>query len=186
MRYAVQLVLSNDGSTANVFGVRQGIYINDIYGVYNHQPYGYDQMYGLYRRYKVQNVDIDIRALALTTEPTCAVINIARPGYTDTMTGLTISQAIERPGYHTMWVQNGSGQAPRFRKRLNMHEVLGISQLEFAADVSRYCAIGSTSPVQTATLFLGAAGASTSAGVSFLVEMVYHVTWWERKIQSQS
>lgn len=183
--------------TSGVFGTSNVFNLNSQYdpdqtGV-GHQPYGRDQLAGLYGRYKVKKCTIDVSF----TNPSagaclgCAVL-VVNPSNGATLAGSLYDKIKERP---LTWVkilnEGGGTQIVRFRKTFSMYKLLGVTKQQFDADVGIYDALVGNNPDATnglAQLKVAicdmAGGSSATALISVRITM--HTDWYQRTTQSQS
>ena len=188
LRWNQTFTLNNDGTTAWTVGNIYNIRVNNAYSPINggHQPYGWDQMAGLYRYYKV--VGCHMRFTVMNQQSTSAVF-LARQVPVDenaTMEATHFNWVGERPGTHKVCTQPGGGVPPTLDLRINIPRQLGISPEQFRADVSQYSAAVTAAPLRYAYVQIGCAGTATTSFVSVITELTYTVQYWQRITQNTS
>lgn len=183
--------------TSGVFGTSNVFNLNsqfdpDQTGV-GHQPYARDQFAGLYGRYKVKKVTIDVSF----TNPSagaclgCALL-VTNPANGATLAGSLYDKIKERP---LTWVgilnEGGGSQIVRFRKTFPVYKLLGVTKQQFDADVGIYDALSGNNPdstngiTQLKVAICDMAGGS-SATCLISVRITMHTDWYQRLTQAQS
>ncbi len=180
-------------AAAWTFGTQDAIGVNDVFAPIagTHQPYGFDQYAGFYRRYKV--VGFRARLEITGASSTGLVVYAARvtpPGVTVDIAADTVDEVMERPGTLSGWANPTTATTPvvlSFNMRLtDIAKICGVTPQQYAADVSEYSAAVGASPSRVPELQLAAASASGSAVMYVLVKLEYDVEFSQRVTQAQS
>jgi len=162
--------------------------VNNAYSPVNgdHQPYGWDQMAGLYRYYKV--IKCRMRFTAMNQQSTNAVLFVRQVPVDEnaTMEATAIRFVAERPGTHRLCMMPGGGVPQTLEMRINIPQQLGVSPEQFRADVSQYSAAVTAAPSRYAYVQAGCAGTATTSFLSVMVQIDYTVQYWQRVTQSSS
>jgi hypothetical protein len=182
-----RLVIS-DATTGYEFGPSPAINLNSVYQPMSstHQPYGYDQITPLYRRYKVNSARVRVEFLSPGAPLVAAVLQ--RPeGAVLTLDGATISSVAELPRCWVMSMTNIGGHAKAvFERNINMADACGVTQQQYDADIEDYGAFVNASPNRVPTIQFGVGSATTSTGIYVLTTVIYDVTFYDMVFQSQS
>ncbi len=175
----------------NTFGTTDTIvYLNDIFAPTNespHQPYGHDELVALYSYYKVISVKLRVTAIpAGNSETHCLAARLVPPGISSGIAGTTVSASIERPGTkYTMTNIYKGNSSVAFD--VPLHLAVGVSQQQYAADVSEFAAATGASPSKRPSIGFHVAGLS-GANVTLytILQVEYTVDFWGRKTLTQS
>lgn len=110
------------------------------------------------------------------------------PDISSTITGLDPAAAQEKQNIITKFINKNGEEKVRIRKYIPMHQLLGITKLQFKANVESYASLANTGPALTPVLRI-AAGSVTGAAnltVQCMVNIKYYTQWYERLQLSQS
>jgi hypothetical protein len=156
-----------------------------------HQPYGWDQMAGLYRFYKVVGCSMKFTFLSsektsTENQPALIFIRSVPVNENQSIAGVTPTVAAEWPNTRIIPIVTGAGSPPVISHSVDIPRQLGISHDQFNSDVSEYSAATTAAPARYAYVQLGMAGPASTANVDFLLEVTYTINYWQRITQSQS
>jgi len=187
LRFAQQSSLTS--GAALTVGARVVLFLNDLFSPIagTHQPYGFDQLALLYRRYKVDRTRVRMSITAPpSTGTSWTMIRAAPTGSTATLVGASIGGAIERPD--TVYLQSVSGGGPTrvFDKTFNLHEVAGISKQQYDSDISEYSALVGASPTRRPFIEYAAGSIAASVITAVLVEVFFECSFFDAIIQTGS
>lgn len=188
LKWTHAATLMNDGTTSWTVGSVYNYRVNNAYSPLNggHQPYGWDQMAGLYRYYKV--IGCTMRFTPMNQQSTNAILFVRQVPVDEnaTMEATAVNLMAERPGTHRVCTMPGGGNPQTLELRIDIPRQLGISPEQFRADVSQYSAAVTAAPSRYAYVQVGCAGSATTSFVSCLVEIEYTVQYWQRVTQASS
>ncbi len=193
MTYAETYTLSSGAAAGNQCGTEQVMNLNSLYDPNDsgagHQPYGFDQLSALYKRYKVNTAIVDV----LFTTPggdhdmQCCVL-IQGPGGGQTLTGMYGFVAKELPNVATRHLSTTGSRTARFQARIPIWSLMGITKAQFDANTEEYAAYYSASPARLVTMSLGVNcyDNTTSQTSVVLCTISYEFDMWDRTGQSAS
>jgi hypothetical protein len=146
----------------------------------NHQPYGYDQLYLLYNRYRVMAAKYTIKVVgSAAVQPSLISITcnpISGP------TG-TVDLAGESPYSQTAWVCPSVERT--FTKLIQMHTLYGQTIAQYTGDDSTESVVGGNpSTPAFLTIHISNPGTLTSAYIN--VHIDYYTDFFEIQQQTQS
>ncbi len=193
LTYSDVVTLTNDGTTASTSGTAKifnlgGLYVPITGG---HQPYGFDQLMALYRRYRVKSVDIQV-TLATISATSLAIVGlgILAPSATFSTDSLAAyySKVGESPFFRTLVLGfNSAGQAlQQFNVSVDIAKLSGLSPQQFEGDLAEFSGTVSANPSKNATMNLNTAGTATSQSVYAYVKLTYHAEFFEKIGLAQS
>lgn len=192
MPYADQFDLSAVAS-ATTFGTERSFRLNSLYDPdftsTGHQPYGFDQIAALYMRNQVDEVQINITFSDPSQDGLYVGVFMKNFTDTNTLSGATISQAMERP---TVWVQplNGTGsQVARFSKRVKVWELLGLTKTQYDGSWTLVGSLNTTNPSISPYLSVAVAdgaGSASAPAVRCSIDFEYYCTFFARNMVAQS
>jgi hypothetical protein len=173
-------------ATADTTGSAYVIDLGSLYQPYvtTHQPYGFDTMATLYRRYRVNAVSIELTLLNPSTSLVTAIWGVVPPGASFSLSTLANAQTVaEKPFFNTanLLTRDGGHCSKVVRMKLPAHVACGLSKSEFDANVEEYSALCTASPNRTPKLTIATcspAGAATQ--LNFDVKICYHAEFFER------
>jgi len=157
-----------------------------------HQPYGYDQLVDLYNRYRVFRVDYAISAYNSEAAGTTASVIGALPSNEPFTSSGGVAELMENPRAKYITQINGGGLKV-LRGSISLPSLVGRSKAQYLAD-DRYQALATSSPAEQAILNIMAGAISGTSGsggtatntMNLSISLVYHVEWFDAKIQLQS
>lgn len=178
---------------SGITGVEQAFRLNSMFDPdftgAGHQPYGYDQLALLYKKYKVTSVDIAIKA----TDPSedgmfiCAMVGSFNNIYT--LAGRSYDQVNEKPNAMTRAVNNTGSQQSTVRQHVPLWKVTGLSKAQYDANITDYSGLFA-GPTVTDTPWLrvnaGSVRGLTGGTIKIQVEIIFHVQCYERLTLNQS
>ena len=100
-----------------------------------HQPYGYDQVANLYRKYKVNAVKVILTYTDPSTDGMRVCCQFQPSNGVYTLTGKSPSELNEQPMSITRAINNTGSQKGTVSQFFPMHSVSGLTALQFKADV---------------------------------------------------
>lgn len=187
--YSYFAAVYNDNTTAWTTGQAFNIRVNNAYDpiIGTHQPYGWDQMAGLYRFYKVVGCTMKFTLLQSgANEAAMVFIRSVPVNENQSIASQTPGTIGEWPGTRIVPLVSGAGTPPCITHTIDIPRLLGVSHEQFNADASLYSAAVTSAPTRYAYVQLAAAGPATTTNVDFMVEVKYTVNYWQRITQAQS
>jgi len=191
-RFASLSYSHNSGLTSgaiNTYGAESVFRLNSLFdpdftGV-GHQPYGFDQLSGLYAKYKVLRVTF--RLIATTTSNlnnvTIGAV-VQGPEQTSSLTGMSWGQVDEKNNGATRVLTLNDPSI--IEASFPMQAIIGCTGTQFAADTSIYSASITGNPASVCWLRLAVASSSAAQGCTFQLRITYHCEFWDRISLGQS
>lgn len=178
--------------TGGVFGTIQKMNLNSLYDPNNtgggHQPYGYDQISALYRRYLVRRADIMIEFVNPNADGMVAGVMLQSSGGVGTLAGQSVDTIKEQPTSWTKPVQNTGSQRAVFKSRVFMSRLEGLNRIQWSAQQDDYGALVSANPTLMPSIqFASASDAGSSVDYMFVrVLITFHCQFYDRILQAYS
>lgn len=185
--FSYRTSLFNDSVTSWTYGTPINVRANNAFSPINatHQPYGWDQMAGLYRFYKVIGCEMSFKVANQTSGPLYFAVRPVPVNENATLS-TDVATAAERPATITKQVAALGGPLTEMSIKLDIPKLLGVSKEQFDADVSEYSAATTAAPSRYAYVQAAVAGVNNTAYAEVLVDVVYTVHFWQRITQAQS
>lgn len=181
-------------ATGGLFGAEQVFRLNslvdpDLTGA-GHQPYGFDSLAFLYNRYKVNAVHIQMVISNPNADGLVFAALLQPPGGTLSLAGKNPSRVKELPMAVTRVINNTGSQRIVINQYVPLHQVIGISYLQFKSDVDTYQAVVTDNPALCPMLRIACASNDTAHGSSQAITcattLTFYSTFYDRVIQNQS
>lgn len=145
-----------------------------------HQPYGFDQLAGLYNRYRVISTSYTISCSSTTTP-----IRYGTIVSNESLTFSSMSELCENPRSRFV-VQNPGGNLRQIHGKCYIPALMGRTKTQYMTD-DRYQAITSADPAELAILHIQAGAMNDAlAAVDLTITMEFVVEFFDIKNQSQS
>lgn len=145
-----------------------------------HQPYGFDQLAGLYNRYRVVSCSYTV-SCSSTANP----IRYGTIVSNEVLTFPTMSELCENPRSR-FTVQNPGGPLRQIHGKCYIPALMGRTKQQYMAD-DRYQAITSSDPAELAILHIQAGTLSdVFQAVDLVITLEYTVEFFDLKNQAQS
>lgn len=190
--YADQFNMAGTAFSAS-FGTEQSFRLNSLFDPdftgTGHQPYGFDQITPWYYRYLVDAVEINLRFSDPQGDGIYVGCFLKSFNDTNTLTGATISQAMERPNVFVQALNNTGSQVVNFKKVVKLHQLLGLTQQQYANAWPSTAGSPTSNPAFVPYLSFAIADANASSPAltcKVSIELKYHCTFWERGNAAQS
>lgn len=190
MRYT-QTFIGTVG-TAGIYGTEQVMRLNSLFDPdftgAGHQPYGYDQVTQLYRKYLVQAVKIELIISDPSEDGLVFGAQIQPSSATYTIQSKTVDEIKEQPMSITRTINNSGKQVQRVVQYLPMSKLEGLSRVQWAASQDQYGAgVGTNPTLQPYLRFaVGNLRGTGSGNLIVRVNLTYYTMFWDRYTQSQS
>ncbi len=153
------------------------------------QPYGWDQLSGLYDRYFVRAVTIEVQYTDPSTDG-LSVAAMVQPGSgAATLQGSSLRLVKEMPGVVSGDLNNTGSQTVVFKKRWTIPEIEGVHPRDMPATSSIYSSETDTSPTLVPWLRLAVASynsTDTTSTVKYSVILRYETELYSRILQAGS
>lgn len=178
--------------TAGIFGTEFVMRLNSLYDPNfteaGHQPYGFDSMAALYRKYIVNAVKIEILFTDPSQDGMVGGAFIQPSGGSATLTAETWESATEKPMMVTRVINNTGSQKAMVKQFFKMNTIEGLSKVQYNASLSNYSALVTANPTSTPYLRIAAANVqdATSGYMYASVKITYYCQFWERETLAQS
>lgn len=188
MPYQHREALFSHNTNAWMCGNAVNVRVNNAYEPINstHQPYGWDQMAALYRRYKVVGFKLTVTPLNMSaTQPVHLLVRPVPVNENKTLDSTLLETCLEWPAVTQIPCPAAGGPIKQRTFVADIPRLLGITKEQYLADTSRYSADVTTTP-QFAYYQLAAAGPSNTAYVDVSMKVEYIVQFWQRVTQDQS
>lgn len=192
MYYSHVLTALTPQAVTGFLGTEQIFRLNSLYDPdysgTGQQPYGFDQMASLYRKYKVNGVKIDVTIYNPNEDGVLVGALIQPPGGTATLTGKTMEDIAELPMCTYRVLHNTGTQRSHFSQYMPINKLAGISPLQFKANIEDFASLCTTSPAQFPyfRIAVGSIIGSTSATCQITVKLTFYSTFYERIQQAAS
>lgn len=183
-RYITKMKYSEAYSLSAINAYTQQMRLNglqdpNITGV-GHQPYGFDQLAGIYNRYRVIATSYVINAYS-GTDP----IRVGCLPFNDASNISGISELCENPRAKFI-VQFPQGATKTLKGKVSMPSLAGRSKAQYMAD-DRYQSDITTNPLEVLGLYItGASMTDANVNITLTVTMEYTVEWFDAKAIDQS
>lgn len=152
-----------------------------------HQPYAFDQMALLYRKYKVTAVLVECKYNDPSADGMFVAVQIQPPQSPATITGKRKEELSEQPMSVVRSINNSGNQKGVIRQFVPISTVSGLTKLQFQADVDLFTAQTTASP--TAIPYLRVAvgtDRATSSTMIITLKITFYSTFYERIVLDQS
>lgn len=177
--------------TAGVYGSEVRYNLNGLYDPYytgaGHQPYGYDQVFALYNKYRVERVSyrVTITTPGAAADMICAAS--VSPGSSASIAGIAPAGPLEWPNSTHGHLSSAGSRICVLTGTIDLHTLVGVAKAKYDAD-DTYCGTVGANPSQLALLSfaVGSYSGSASQGASALVELEYDAVAFERVIVAAS
>lgn len=178
---------------ANTYGTEIVYFLNRLPTPSNttpHQPYGFDQMEALYRKYKVNGVTVRMDIYDPSVDGVIVGMQFQSPSSAAVITGKPIDAIKEQPMSITRNISDSGNQRYTVTQYFPMHTLCGVTPLQFKSDVSgNYTGFMDDSVVPAQVPYLRIAAAhKASAGVTVYVRttIIFHSQLFDRFVLGQS
>ncbi len=150
-----------------------------------HQPYGFDQMTPLYKRFKVRRVCVHIEAQGPTGGAFCTLF----AAFTSPTAGFSYVSASpvsvsEQPGVVARICPNA---VPiQFERTVDIHTLVGVTKQEYESDLATYVGTGAASPTLSPKLILCVSSPTATQSAYVNVRLTFQAEWFDRITQAGS
>lgn len=154
-----------------------------------HQPYGFDQMALLYKRYKVNAVLVELTYSDPSEDGLTVVARFNHPGNNSvSMVGLDPTIVAEQPRTVIRTINNSGRQVGTIKQYFPIHAISGLTKLQFDADHDIFTALVGQNPQMTPEFRYAVANDRHVAGgtIVFKLRLTFYATLFERNILAPS
>lgn len=190
LKYVESVVLYT--GTAGIMGTEQVFRLNSLYDPNftgtGHQPYGYDQLNGIYKKYMVSGVHIRVTFSAPSLANTACGAMIQASQDTVALTGASPDGICERPNAWCRVLNPTGEQVTTFEQYVQLSALEGLSDQQYLAEPDNYGSDVSNNPSLIPYLRVAAGSFAASAGqaVVAITELTFDCRFFERITQAQS
>lgn len=171
--------------TAQDFAVRRQVRLNSIWApliVGGKTVVGHQNLAAIYKRYLVTNAKISVRFFDPDTDGIRVGIRLRQSSTGDTA-GLSVQELIEQPMTYMSGLSDSGKQIKNFELNVKPWTLMGLSQLEYMANTTKYSSEISASPQTDQCLMdiFAVNFKAASGNVQFMVKIIYTVQLYDRK-----
>lgn len=190
------------GGTAGVMG-ESYICLNDIAHPWNgtgrnmvdHDPYGLVQWRALYNRYRVHACTVEMHIIAGQSTYDVAAWLPCRSDDSYSMSGQLPLDPMERDAGWVLLTDelsnsnaNTAGPGHKYAQTYWIHQIEGLTRQAYDADTVNYVADTSSSPGKRVLFKFGVGNhyGNNSSGCTFVFNITYHLTFYDKKAPGHS
>lgn len=182
---------SPTGGPIGYFGTEKiyalnSLYDPDVSGV-GHQPYGFDTMSALYRKYKVNGCLVELTFSDPSADGTVVAATIQPPAGTKVLQNEDVSEVKERPYTFTRSINDSGSQNKYVKSYVPIAALSGLTPLQFKSDMDIYAANMGANPAAIPKLRIAASNQrSNSQDIQCSVKLTYYCQVYDRVTLNQS
>lgn len=190
LRYSGTFTLTTDGTVAQTIGSEQTFKLNSLYDPdltnLGHQPFGYDQLTPIYRKYSVQATTVDLEFFGSNSDDVVALFTVQSGQNTTALAASNVDAARERQSVMARNMPINGENRWRHVETFPIHVVEGRpKQLTLIDDA--YMAAVTSDPTNVVYLRMAAAATvNTGKAVNVNVILTFHCTMFARISMAQS
>jgi len=190
-KYCSRHTLYTDASTGG-FGGEQRYSLNSLYDPDvsggGHQPYGFDQVFALYNKYRVDKVTfrITFTTPGSNADLLCAAV-LTPVSSGSSLSAKSIEYPLEWPNIQHGHLSSAGSRVCYLTGTADLWTIVGVTQQKYVTD-DTFASLSSTSPTQAVymNLAVGSYSGATSEACSMLVELEFDAVAYDRIVQSSS
>lgn len=181
--------------TAGIIGTEQVFRLNSLYDPdftgTGHQPYLFDQVAALYRKYIVSGCKIRATftdpGVSGTTGTYCYAM-LQASGGSDTLTGSDQDYIREQPLTWSKFISDTGNQKAVLNQYVSMPKLEGLTRIQWGAEVATYGASVGANPSRTPYLrvAIGSDTGAANASCTVRVDLQYYCKFYDRESAPQS
>lgn len=174
-----------------VLGTQQVFRMNSLYDPdytgAGHQPYGYDQVSGLYQNYRVDSCKFDIVFTTPGAANDMICVATVAPGTDASLTGATLFTVPEKPGGIWGILSSSGDRRCVLRGKFDNNVICGVPKAKYVAE-DNFASPVSTNPSQNILLTtnVGCVDGTASVSCAVLIVITYTAVLYDRVTQSTS
>lgn len=163
------------------------LYDPDLSGV-GTQPYGYDQLATLYRKYKVHGASIEVVFTDPDQDGMLMAIQLRNPSNVYSMAGKNVNDLREQPMTVVRTINNSGKQRVAVKQYVPISTVSGLTKLQFQADNDLFVASTTANPTAQPlfTIGVGSSRLAQNATMICRTTITYYATMYERIVHVAS
>lgn len=154
-----------------------------------HQPYGFDQLAGIYNRYKVIGAKVEFVLTDPTEDAIAFIYTVTNPSNeSETIAGLNPDAAAEKQMSGKLRLNATGNQYLKKSFYMPIALAAGLTKLQFKTDVDNFTAATSGAPGSKVQLQFATANERSLSTGSLLcsINITYYALFYQRKVMSQS
>lgn len=178
--------------SAGVFGTEQIFRLSSLfdpdYSGSGRQPYCYDEIAVLYRKYLVNAIKVDV-VISDPSEDGVVAGFLLQPSLGSlALTGRGVDEVREKPMCTTRVLNNTGSQVVKFSQFLTMSQIEGLKKAQWDTSQSIYGALTSANPSLTPYLRVACASDKGTTGASIYVKLkfTYYTQFYDRVAHGSS
>ncbi len=180
--------------SAGIFGTEAAYRGNSTFnpqvagGGVSHQPYGRDQLALLYLRYKVTGVRLQISFSNPDQDGMVVGVKYNTASDTVSLGGLSVASQAEKFNVWVKPLNNTGSQTVNYDRYFPMHDLVGVTKLQFKSNIEDFSALAGAAPVRSPTLRISIGDLTATGGgtVNMIVKLTYYTDWFSRLTLGQS
>lgn len=190
LHYSETFILAS--GTSGVVGTEQVTRLNSGYDVNfsgtGAQPYAFDTMALIYKKYFVKGCLVKITCYDPNAEGLAAIITIQPSGTTTTLTGQGLDALQMQPNTWVKYIPTTGSQQKVFKQYVNFAKLEGLNRINFEGDIDEYGAAVTTNPTLQpwCRMAVAAVRGDSGANLLFKFELTQYVRFYDRKQQDVS
>lgn len=182
----------NTGVVQNQFGTNVLYRLNSIYQPRTsglaYRAQGYDQITGIYGRYKVYGAKVVITINNPTQDGLFLGIRAMTADNVDYLSGEYIGPSRMKKWSEAIPINNTGSQVAKYEKYWDIGAMQGLTDLQFKGNTADFCANLAANPAKVPKLEIAAANSqdSTDASMNVDVKIYYYVQLYDRQTLANS
>lgn len=147
--------------------------------------YGWSNISALYSNYRVNAVKVELTWTNPSGDGLCGGYLIQAPNDADTLTSDTVELASKKPNSGNVFLNDTGSQTSKQVLYLPMHKLMGVSKLQYKANLDQYTSGSGTVPTLQSLLRIALSNLSTGASggtCSCQVKLTYYMLFYNRAI----
>ncbi len=186
--------ITKTAGALGIFGTEAAYRANSTFapqiagGGVSHQPYGRDQLALLYLRYKVSGVRLQIQFSNPSEDGMIVGVKYNTPLDLLSLGGLSPAVQGEKFNVWMKALNNTGSQTVNYDRYFRMEDLMGVTKLQFKADIDEYSALTGASPVDTPSLRIAVGDITGTGGgtVNCIIKLTFYTNWFSRLTLGQS
>lgn len=176
------------GAFGSEFVYRCNSLFDPFFNVGGHQPYAFDQMAVLYKKYKVTGFLMELHYTDPSEDGLVVGVTVQPPGGVAQLQNQPIETIREQPMSVTRSINNSGKQTGLIKQFFPISTISGLTKLQFQADVDTFTAVVANNPIATpfVRFALGSDRGTATGSLIMKVKFTYYATFYERTTQSAS
>lgn len=174
-----------------LLGTQQAFRLNSLYDPdytgAGHQPYGFDQMSGLYSMYRVDRAKFEVIFTTPGSANDILAVATVSPGTDSSLTGAALYTAQERPGGIWGICSSAGERRCSLKGSFDLHVISGVPKAKYVAE-ENYASSMSTNPsaISLLSIAAGCVDGTNAVSVAVMVVITYDAVLFNRVTQATS